>query len=92
MAMTKNAQFIMGFDCIKTDGTADTTTAPTVTISKDGGNFASTTNSAARIQSTNVFSLTLTATEMNADMVVVQATGAGLVPRTMIFYPGYIYL
>ena len=49
----------------------------TVTISKDGGAFAAATNAAAEIGTTGVYALTLTAAEMDADVVTVKATATG---------------
>lgn len=89
--ISKNAEYTTAFDAVKTDGTEDTSTTPTITVSKDGGNFASASNSPTRIQTTNVFTIVLTATEMNADLVVVKITGTGLIPRTIILHPETVW-
>ena len=51
-------------------------TGKTVTeeISKDGGNYAACTNSASEIQSSGTYKITLTATEMNANIVTLRFT------------------
>lgn len=49
----------------------------TVTISKDGGAFAAATNAAAELGTTGVYAITLTAAEMDADVVTVKATATG---------------
>jgi len=85
--MDKNVQFDIYFDCVSTAGVADTTTAPTVERSLDGGNYAVSTNSATRIQSTHTFKLTLTADEMNTTCTIVKITGVGLLPRVMYLFP-----
>lgn len=43
-------------------------------ISKDGGNYAACTNSASEIQSSGTYKITLTATEMNANIVTLRFT------------------
>lgn len=49
-----------------------------VAISKNGGSFATATNSpATEIGTTGVYTITLTSTEMNADQVFVKATSSG---------------
>jgi len=58
-------------------------------VSKDGGAFANCTNEAAEIGSTGMYSLALTATEMNADIVTVivktSTTDAKTTP--IVLYP-----
>lgn len=85
--ISKNAQFITGFAMVTTSGVADTTTAVTTEVSKDGGSFAATTNSATRIGSTNCFNITLTATEMNCDLLMLKVTGASLIPVVITINP-----
>ena len=46
------------------------------TISKDGGSFAATANSVAEIAN-GIYKITLTATEMNADVVCLRFAAAG---------------
>jgi len=50
---------------------------PTVVVSQDGGAFAAATNAAAEIGTTGVYALTLTAGEMDADLVTVKVTASG---------------
>ncbi len=59
-------------------------TGKTVTamISKDGGAFADATNTVAEI-SNGVYTLDLTQTEMNADIIVIKATASGCDQRTI---------
>jgi hypothetical protein len=47
------------------------------TIRKDSGGFVATTNAAAEVGTSGVYALVLTATEMDADLIVVKATAAG---------------
>jgi hypothetical protein len=58
-------------------------------VSKDGGNFADCTNEATEIQSTGLYFLDLTATEMNADAVVVIVKTSTTDAKTtvLVFYP-----
>lgn len=55
----------------------------TVRVSKDGGAFAAATNTPVAIQDTGAntgeFAVTLTATEMNADAIVIKATAVGCI-------------
>lgn len=85
--MEKNVQFDFYFACLTSVGEEDTSTAPTVTRSLDGGTFASPANAAARIGATNCFKLTLTAEEMNTSCTVVKVTGTGLQANTYYLYP-----
>jgi len=55
----------------------------TATISKDGGAFAACTNSVSEI-SNGVYKITLTATEMNADVVVVRFVATGADDRVIV--------
>ena len=88
----KNVSKVIAFDVINTDGSVNTTTSPTVEVAQDSGNFAASTNSATRktttgSAATNIFHITLTAAEMNADCVAVRITAAGCVPRFFMFFP-----
>jgi len=49
----------------------------TCVLSKDGGGFVATTNAAVEVGTSGVYALTLTATEMDADLVSFKATAAG---------------
>lgn len=57
-------------------------------ISKDAGNFADCTNEATEIQSTGMYYLDLTATEMEADAVVIQVktTSSGAKTTVLVIY------
>lgn len=57
------------------------------TISKDGGNFASTSNAPTEIQSSGTGYLDLTSTEMDADGVVVLVTATGAKDLVIALYP-----
>lgn len=63
-------------------------------ISKDGGNFADCTNEAQNITSggsnTGIYSLALTAEEMNADIIVIQTktSTTDARPTVTVIYPG----
>lgn len=59
-------------------------TGKTITsqISKDGGAFASMTNSASEVGS-GVYKINLTQAEMNADVIVLKFTGTGCDQRTI---------
>ena len=46
------------------------------TVSKDGGNFAATTTAPTEIQTSGMGYIALSATEMNADLVVIQVTSS----------------
>lgn len=58
-------------------------------VSLDGGSFADCTNEAIEIGSSGVGYIDLTATEMNADCVVLKitVTNAGAVPLVFVIYP-----
>lgn len=88
MGIYKNASRTIVFSMVTTAGAADTSTSPTCSVAKDDGNFAACFSPAVRktlsSAATNVFHLTLTADEMNADVVSVLVTGAGCIPINMI--------
>lgn len=90
--MQKNVAFTLYFDAVTTAGAADVATVPTVEISLDGGNYAASTNAAARIQSTHGFKVVCTQAEMNTTCTAVKVTGAGLVPRIYYLYPEATWL
>jgi len=56
--------------------TPETGLTVTATISKDGGSFTSTTNSASEIGN-GWYKVTLTSTEMNADEIILKCTATG---------------
>lgn len=57
----------------------------TVTVSKDGGAFAASTNSPAEIAS-GFYKITLTATEMGAEVVALRITATGYDDQKVILY------
>lgn len=69
-----------GFAMYLTDGTLATGVTVTGTISKDGGNFASITDSPAEIQTSGCYEVDLTQTEMNADEIILKFTATGARP------------
>lgn len=71
---------------LKLDGSDNTTTLPTVTVSKDGGAFAAASDTPTHIAG-GVHELTLTASEMNADVVAVKFVAASCVTVVEKFYP-----
>lgn len=87
----KNAAYRVYFPLLKNDGTILTGwTSPAATISKDGATAASATNTPAEIASSfGIGYLDLTATEMNADAVIVKATAtnSGALAQVMVLYP-----
>lgn len=86
MSVQKGVAKLIGFDLVTTAGAEDTTSTPTVQISKDGGAYAATTNAAARLGSTGSFSLALTSAEMTADLVKIRAVASGDVPVFLNLY------
>lgn len=48
----------------------------TVQISKDGGSFATATNTASELGSTGIYKVTLTQTETNADIIAIRVTSS----------------
>lgn len=84
----KNTAFRVYFGMFKPDGTMQSAAASvSAQISKDGGNFAAAGGTVTEIQSTAVYYLDLTNTEMNADSVVLKVTATGIVPVVVAFYP-----
>ena len=77
--MNKNTQNRFQFLLLDTFGYGRTGLSPTVKISKDGGAFASTTNSASQVDSTNapgLYQVILTATECACDVLAIAVTFA----------------
>jgi len=64
--------------------TPETGVTVTATISKDGGAFASCSNSASEI-SAGAYKITLTSTEMTADNILLKFTGTGCATRFIQF-------
>jgi hypothetical protein len=87
----KNQAFRVSFPIFKNDGTVITgATALDSEVSKDAGTFADCTNEATEIATASGhYYLDLTASEMNADTVVVQVktTSTGAVVTSFTFYP-----
>jgi len=68
----KNAEFLLIFPIYDNDGDLVTGAADLDSeISKDGGGFIDCTNEAIEIGTSGIYKLTLTADEMNADVVVI---------------------
>lgn len=63
--------------------TPETGLTVTATISKDGGAFAACTNAVSEI-SNGLYKITLTSTEMNADVVILKFTATGAAQRTIV--------
>jgi hypothetical protein len=87
----KNAAYRVYFPMLKNDGTVITGwTSPTATVSQDGATAASATNTPTEIASSfGVGYLDLTASEMNADAVIVKATvtNSGALAQVVVLYP-----
>jgi hypothetical protein len=79
-AIVKNVGNSVDFELrlISSPSTLATGLSPTVQISKDGGAFASTTNSASEI-GIGVYTIALTATELNANRVALLFQGSGAI-------------
>jgi len=69
-----------GFAMYLTDGTLATGVSVAGVISKDGGNFASITDSPAEIQTSGCYEVDLAQAEMNADEILLKFTGTGCRP------------
>ena len=74
----KAAAYVVVFLMIDSsdDISGKTGLTPTMTVSKDGGAFSACSNSPSEIAN-GLYKITLTATEMDADVVVVKAVAAG---------------
>ncbi len=86
----KNQAFRVTFPIFDADGDLVTGAAGLDSeVSKDGGSFADCTNEATEIGASGVYTLDLTATEMNADTVavIVKTSTSGAKTTPMIFYP-----
>jgi hypothetical protein len=86
MAFAKNAQATVIILARDTAGALKVGATLASQVSLDGGAFANTTNSAAEIGSTGIYSLTLTAAEMNAGVVTVRWSGTGVVSDALVVY------
>ncbi|GIV22131.1 MAG: hypothetical protein KatS3mg023_3882 [Armatimonadota bacterium] len=76
MAVIRGQQYVLHFYAYNSDGTPKTGDASNITvrISKDGGALTATTNTPAEVDATNapgVYRITLTATEMDANSILV---------------------
>lgn len=78
----KNVALTIDFPMLSAGGDPVTGLTPTVQISKDGAAFAASTNTATEIGN-GMYQIVLTAAEMNADRVIVRATGTGA--KDMLF-------
>lgn len=88
MPVYKNvSRTIVFYMALASNGQEDTSNTPTTQVSKDGAAFATTTNSASRIGATGYFSLTLTSTEMNCDVLAFRASNASSLTTNVILYP-----
>ena len=88
--LEKNTEFVWVFKMVDaTDfATAETGETCTVTISKDGGAFASLTGAPSVTQiSSGWYKVTVPATDMNADVVVLRSTGLVSAPTEEKLYP-----
>lgn len=85
MPVYKNASKIVYFESITTAGAANTTTTPTVYLSKDGAASAAATNTAAHVTN-GLWQITLTATEMSADVLGVTWAATGCVPGGLTLF------
>lgn len=65
--------------------TPQTGKSPAVAISKDGGGFGSTTNAASELAS-GWYTVGLTSTETDADVVLLKATASGCAQTDEVFY------
>lgn len=69
-----------GFAMYLTDGTLATGVTVAGVISKDGGNFASITDSPTEIQTSGCYEVDIAQAEMNADEILLKFTGTGCRP------------
>ena len=86
----KNTAFRLYFAIRKNDGTLITTWAGQDSeVSKDGGSFADCTSEATEIGTSGCGYLELTASEMNADAVILKitVTNTDALPIVMTFFP-----
>jgi hypothetical protein len=86
MSIAKNQQRVFYFGLVNADRTPNTTATPVVMISKDGGDLVASTNAPQKIGTSHVWSIILTATEMNCDVLFILVTADNLVYiQTTIF-------
>lgn len=87
----KNLAYRVAFPGLKNDGTLITSgTGMDSEVSKDGGTFTDCDNEASEIATTSgVYTLDLTSTEMNADMVIIKTTwtNTDALPTVLVLYP-----
>lgn len=79
MPISKGVAKTFALQSLTTAGVANAS-ALTTQVSKDGGAFTGTTNSASALGTDGTWTIALTASEMNADLVVVKGTNTGCVP------------
>ena len=90
MKPVKNVAFTVFFPVLDADGDLVTGAAGLDSeVSLNGGAFADCTNEAAEIGSSGMYSLLLTAAEMNADavVVVVKTSTSGAKTTPIVLYP-----
>ena len=86
MPVYKNQLRTVAFQSLTAAGAANASAVSTQ-ISLDGGAFAATANTAQQVSAgSGCWKVALTATEMNADLVVLLATSAGCVPSQRELY------
>jgi len=89
----KNAEFLLVFPIFDADGDLVSNAADLDSeVSKDGGSFIDCTNEAAEIGTSGIYKLTLTATEMNADIIAVitkTSTTGAKTTSTIIYTSAY---
>lgn len=86
-AIARNVAQLLEFGIFdSTTGDAKTGATLTTTISKDGGAAVATTNSAAEVGATARYTLQLTSTEMDADVVCIKITGTGVLTTFITVY------
>jgi len=89
----KNIEFLLIFPLVDNDGDlVSGATGLDSEISKDGNAFIDCTNEATEIGSSGIYKLTLTATEMNADVVAVitkTTTADAKTTQTVIYTSAY---
>lgn len=90
MAIYKNVARTITFQVLTTAGAGYTGSAPTTTVSEDAAAFGSTTNTAASLGN-GTWKILLTASEMNADLVTLQATAGGCTPAQREIYTESAY-
>ncbi len=86
MAMTRNAQRTIVFPLYDATNPVVLKSGLTAAarITKDGGTDAVSTNAVAEVGTTGIYKLTLTATEMDADLIGVKVTATGACDQVIV--------